>query len=61
MRRRTAGGGRKSSDAIGVRITPSMRRKVDDLARWLAGGEVSQLRAARAAVVQLLRNVSRPS
>jgi tRNA threonylcarbamoyladenosine modification (KEOPS) complex Pcc1 subunit len=38
-----------------------MRRKVEDLAVWLAAGDTSQLRAARIAVLQLLKNAARPS
>jgi hypothetical protein len=61
MRRRTAGDGKGSALGIGVRVTPSMRRKVEDLAVWLAAGDTSQLRAARIAVLQLLKNAARPS
>ena len=56
---RTAGGGKGSLFETGVRVTPSMRRKVEDLARWLAAGDASQVREARAAVVALLRDAAR--
>lgn len=36
------------------RVTPSMRRKVDDLAAWLAAGDRSQIREARRSIVALL-------
>jgi hypothetical protein len=37
-----------------VRVTPSMRRKVDDLATWIAAGDASQVDRARRAIVELL-------
>jgi len=61
MRRRTAGGTKGTAFEIGVRVTPSMRRKVEDLARWLAAGDASELPAARTAVLQLLKSAARPS
>jgi hypothetical protein len=36
------------------RVTPSMRRKVDDLATWIAAGNRDRLREARQSIVQLL-------
>jgi len=36
------------------RVTPSMRRKVDDLAVWIAAGDRDRLREARQSIVQLL-------
>lgn len=38
----------------GVKVTPSMRRKVDDLAVWLAEGDRARLRDARRTIVDLL-------
>lgn len=57
MRRRTAGAG-KGRPLPEIRVTPSLRRKVDDLARWLAAGDESQVKAAKAAVVELLRRAA---
>ena len=37
------------------RVTPSMRRKVDDLAVWLAAGDRRRLLEARRMIVELLR------
>jgi hypothetical protein len=59
MRRRTAGVDGKSFRNLELKITPSMRRKVENLARWLAGGDASQVRAAREAIVEVLRNAAR--
>lgn len=36
------------------RVTPSLRRKVDDLAVWLAAGDRDLLRQARGSIVELL-------
>ena len=49
---------RKGRSLPEIRVTPSMRRKVDNLARWLAGGDASQVKAAQAAVVELLRRAA---
>jgi hypothetical protein len=37
-----------------VRVTPGMRRKVDDLERWVVAGERSRLAEARRAIVEIL-------
>jgi len=36
------------------KVTPSMRRKVDDLAVWLAGGDKTKVKGATRAVIDLL-------
>jgi hypothetical protein len=36
-----------------------MRRKVDELAVWLAAGDPAKIRSAREAVVELLKSASR--
>jgi len=61
MRRRTAGAKRKTRALreLELKITPSMRRKVDELARWLAAGDASRVGAAQAAIVELLRAAAR--
>lgn len=38
----------------GFHVTPSMRRKVEDLAIWLAAGDRRKVRGATRAVVDLL-------
>ena len=35
-------------------VTPSMRRKVDDLAVWLAAGDKTKVKGAKSAVIDLL-------
>jgi hypothetical protein len=35
-------------------VTPSMRRKVDDLAVWLAAGDTTKVKGATRAVIDLL-------
>lgn len=35
-------------------VTPSMRRKVDDLAVWLAAGDKTKVKGATRAVIDLL-------
>jgi hypothetical protein len=57
-RRRLATGEKKADDLFSVdfKVTPSMRRKVEDLARWLAAGDKSRVRAAKQAVIYLLYN-----
>jgi hypothetical protein len=40
-------------------VTPSMRRKVEDLARWLAAGDKNQVKAATQAVLDLLCEAAR--
>lgn len=40
--------------SVDFRVTPSMRRKVDDLAVWLAAGDKGQVRGATQAVIDLL-------
>jgi hypothetical protein len=37
-----------------VKVTPSMRRKVDDLAVWLGEGDRVRVREARKTIVDLL-------
>ncbi|HEX7897748.1 MAG TPA: hypothetical protein VF950_08300 [Planctomycetota bacterium] len=36
------------------RVTPSMRKKVDDLATWISAGDRDRLQEARQSIVQLL-------
>ena len=36
------------------KVTPSMRRKVDDLAVWLAAGDKAKVKGATRAVIDLL-------
>jgi len=36
------------------RVTPAMRRKVDDLATWVAAGDQKRLQEARRTIVELL-------
>ena len=36
------------------KVTPSMRRKVDDLAVWLAAGDKTKVKGATRAVIDLL-------
>jgi hypothetical protein len=45
--------------SVDFRVTPSLRRKVEDLARWLAAGDRSQVRAATQAVLDLLCEAAR--
>src|SRR5574341_673071 len=45
--------------SVDFRVTPSMRRKVEDLARWLAAGDKSQVRTATQAVLDLLCEAAR--
>ena len=40
--------------SVDFKVTPSMRRKVDDLALWLAAGDKSRVRGATQAVIDLL-------
>ena len=40
--------------SVDFRVTPSMKRKVDDLAIWLAAGDKSKVRSATQAVIDLL-------
>jgi hypothetical protein len=40
--------------SVDFAVTPPMRRKVDDLARWLAAGEKSRVREATQAILDLL-------
>ena len=37
--------------SVDFKVTPSMRRKVDDLALWLAAGDKSKVRGATQAVI----------
>ena len=37
-----------------MRVTPSMRRKMDDLAIWLGEGDRARIREARRSIVDLL-------
>jgi hypothetical protein len=41
-------------DSVDFQVTPSMRRKVGDLAVWLAAGDKSKVRGATQAVIGLL-------
>lgn len=41
-------------DSVDFKVTPSMRRKVGDLAVWLAAGDKSKVRGATQAVIDLL-------
>lgn len=43
-----------NSPAVGFRVTPAMRRKVDGLALWLAAGDKRKVRTATQAVLDLL-------
>jgi hypothetical protein len=61
MRRKTFTRAEKKAYAISNKlfsvdftVTPSMRRKVDDLATWLAAGDKSKVRGATQAVIDLL-------
>jgi hypothetical protein len=61
MRRKTFSPAEKKSYEISNRlfsvdfkVTPSMRRKVDDLALWLAAGDKGKVRGATQAVIDLL-------
>ena len=40
--------------SVDFRVTPSMRRKVDDLAVWLAAGDKTKVKGATQAVIDLL-------
>lgn len=40
--------------SVDFKVTPSMKRKVDDLAIWLAAGDKSKVRGATQAVIDLL-------
>ena len=40
--------------SVDFRVTPSMKRKVDDLAIWLSAGDKSKVRGATQAVIELL-------
>lgn len=66
MRRKTFTGADETAVEISPRpysedftVTPSMRRKVDDLAVWLAAGDPSKVKDARGAVIDLLRAAAR--
>ena len=39
---------------IDIKITPSMRRKVDDLSRWLSAGDRSRMRQTTQTIMDLL-------
>ena len=39
---------------IDIKITPSMRRKVDDLSRWLSGGDRARMRQTTRTILDLL-------
>ncbi len=41
-------------NSVDFQVTPSMRRKVNDLAVWLAAGDKTQVRGATQAVIDLL-------
>ena len=40
--------------SVDFRVTPSMKRKVDDLAIWLSAGDKSKVKGATQAVIDLL-------
>lgn len=40
--------------SVDFKVTPSMKRKVDDLAIWLSAGDKSKVRGATQAVIELL-------
>jgi len=40
--------------SVDFKVTPSMRRKVDDLALWLAAGDKAKVKGATQAVIDLL-------
>ena len=40
--------------SVDFKVTPSMRRKVNDLALWLAAGDKTQVKGATQAVIDLL-------
>lgn len=40
--------------SVDFKVTPSMKRKVDDLAIWLSAGDKSKVRGATQAVIDLL-------
>jgi hypothetical protein len=42
-----------------LKLTPSLRRKIDDLALWLGEGRPRAVAQARLAVVALLREAAR--
>ena len=46
-------------DSVDFKVTPSMRRKVGDLAVWLAAGDKSKVRGATRAVIDLLCEAAR--
>jgi hypothetical protein len=45
---------KRATRPLGVKVTPSMRRKVDDLAVWLGEGDRARVREARRTIVDLL-------
>ena len=45
---------KRAKRPLGVKVTPSMRRKVDDLAVWLGEGDRARVREARRTIVDLL-------
>jgi len=55
------GGSSGRMSPIDIRVTPAMRRKVDDLAVWLAGGDASKVCRATAAVMEMLCEAARVS
>lgn len=48
-------------DSADFRVTPSMRRKVDDLAVWLTAGDRSKIPGATRLVIELLCFAFRPN
>jgi len=46
-------------ESADFKVTPSMRRKVGDLAVWLAAGDRSKVRGATRIVIDLLCTASR--
>ena len=65
MRRFSAGERRayeKSNALLGVdfKLTPSSRRKIEDLALWLAEGDRSRVPETRRLVLELLSEAAKP-
>jgi hypothetical protein len=54
MRRRRTSSGVPKAEPI-FKVTPSMRRKVEDLALWLSVGDRRRMKGATQAVIDLLR------
>ena len=46
---------------IDIKITPSMRRKVDDLSRWLSAGDRSRMHQTTQTIMDLLIDTAKDS